>query len=47
MGGVEARSCLRQCDHKMVEFSITGEDMRGGSKTATLEFQRTNFELFR
>lgn len=31
----------------MVEFSILGGVRRGNSKTATLDFQREDFELFR
>lgn len=31
----------------MVEFSILREDRKGASKTATLDFQRADFELFR
>ena len=31
----------------MVEFSILGEARKGTSKTALLDFQRADFELFR
>ena len=31
----------------MVEFSILGGARRGNSKTATLDFRRADFELFR
>ena len=31
----------------MVEFSILGGARRGNSKTATLDFQKADFELFR
>ena len=31
----------------MVEFSILGGVRRGNSRTATLDFQRVDFELFR
>ncbi|KAK4829727.1 hypothetical protein QYF61_006188 [Mycteria americana] len=39
--------CLGQSDHKMIEFLIRGEAARGVSKTATLDFQRADFGLFR
>ena len=44
---MEVRSCLGQSDHKMAEFSILGEVRRAISKTAALDFQRTDSELFR
>ena len=47
VGDVEVGGCLGQSDHDMVEFSILGEARRGNSKTATLDFQRVDFELFR
>ena len=47
MRDVEIRSCLGQSDHKMIEFSILGEVRRQVSKTAALDFQRADFELFR
>jgi len=34
-------------DHDTVEFSILGGVRRGNSKTATLDFRRADFELFR
>jgi len=34
-------------DHKMMEFSILGEVRRGVSRTATLDFRRVDFALFR
>ena len=37
---------LGHSDHKMIEFLIRGEAMRGVSKTATLDFQRADFGLF-
>lgn len=41
-------SCLGQSDQEMVEFSILDEVRTGGvSKTATLDFQRADFESFR
>ncbi|KAK4829261.1 hypothetical protein QYF61_002653 [Mycteria americana] len=38
---------LGQSDHKMIEFLIRGEAAREVSKTATLDFQRADFGLFR
>ncbi|KAK4822092.1 hypothetical protein QYF61_009792 [Mycteria americana] len=38
---------LGQSDHKMIEFLIRGEAARGVSKTATLDFRRAEFGLFR
>ncbi|KAK4822905.1 hypothetical protein QYF61_023268 [Mycteria americana] len=39
--------CLGQSDHEMIEFLILGEAARGVSKTATLDFRRADFGLFR
>ncbi|KAK4831702.1 hypothetical protein QYF61_018754 [Mycteria americana] len=39
--------CLGQSDHEMIEFLIRGEAARGVSKTATLDFRRADFGLFR
>ncbi|KAK4812550.1 hypothetical protein QYF61_008895 [Mycteria americana] len=39
--------CLGQSDHEMIEFLICGEVARGVSKTATLDFRRADFGLFR
>ncbi|KAK4828839.1 hypothetical protein QYF61_000896 [Mycteria americana] len=39
--------CLGQSDHEMIEFLIRGEVVRGVSKTATLDFRRADFGLFR
>ncbi|KAK4831172.1 hypothetical protein QYF61_015642 [Mycteria americana] len=39
--------CLGQSDHEMIEFLIRGEVARGFSKTATLDFRRADFGLFR
>ncbi|KAK4819016.1 LOW QUALITY PROTEIN: hypothetical protein QYF61_024132 [Mycteria americana] len=39
--------CLGQSDHEMIEFLIRGEAARGVSRTATLDFQRADFSLFR
>ena len=47
VGDVVVGSCLGQSDHEMVELSILGEARKGTSKTAVLEFQRTDFELLR
>jgi len=47
VGDVEVGGCLGRSDHNMVEFSILGGGRRGNSKTATLDFRRADFELFR
>ncbi|XP_071884244.1 small ribosomal subunit protein mS29 isoform X1 [Anas platyrhynchos] len=47
VGDVVVGSCLGQSDREMVEFSILGEARKGTSKTAVLDFQRADFELFR
>ncbi|KAK4830725.1 hypothetical protein QYF61_013175 [Mycteria americana] len=39
--------CLGQSDHEMIEFLIRGEAARGVGKTATLDFRRADFGLFR
>ncbi|KAK4814759.1 hypothetical protein QYF61_026736 [Mycteria americana] len=39
--------CLGHSDHKMIDFLILGEAARGVSKTATLDFRRADFGLFR
>ncbi|KAK4815580.1 hypothetical protein QYF61_004097 [Mycteria americana] len=39
--------CLGQSDHEIIEFLIRGEVRRGVSKTATLDFRRADFGLFR
>ena len=38
---------LRCSDHEMIELSILGETKRGVSKTATLDFWRSNSDLFK
>ena len=38
---------MEQSDHEMLDFSILVEPQRGVSRTATLDFQRTDFNLFR
>ena len=47
MGDVEAGNCLRQSDHETVEFSILGDVRRVTTKTAILNFQRVDFDLFK
>ncbi|KAK4831679.1 hypothetical protein QYF61_018676 [Mycteria americana] len=42
-----AGRCLGQSDNEMIEFLIRGEVTRGVSKTATLDFWRADFGLFR
>ncbi|KAK4810178.1 hypothetical protein QYF61_010951 [Mycteria americana] len=44
---VTVGGCLGQSDHEMIEFLIRGEAARGVSKTATLDFWRADFGLFR
>ena len=44
---MKAGDCLGQRDHEIVEFSILGNVRRVTSKTATLNFQRADFDLFR
>ncbi|KAK4817282.1 hypothetical protein QYF61_007840 [Mycteria americana] len=39
--------CLGQSDHEMIEFLIRREAARGVGKTATLDFRRADFSLFR
>ena len=47
MGDVKVGGRLRQSDHEMLDFSILVEPQRGVSRTATLDFRRTDFNLFR
>ena len=47
VGDVVVGNCLGQSDHEMVEFCIIGKVRKGISKTAVLDFQRADFELFR
>ena len=47
VGEVKVGGRLGCSDHKMIEFSILGETKRGVSKTATLDFQRADFDLFK
>ena len=46
VGEVKVGRCLGKSDHEMTEFSILAEPQRGVSRTATLDFQRTDFGLF-
>ena len=46
-GDVKAGDCLGQSNHKIVEFCILGDIRRMNSKTAILNFQRADFDLFR
>ena len=47
MGDVKAGDFLGQCDHEIVEFSTLGDVRRETSKTAILNFQGVDFDLFR
>ena len=47
VGDVKVGDCLGQSDHEIVEFSILGDVRRVTSKTAILNFQRADFDLFR
>ena len=47
VGDVEVGGCLEHSDHKMLDFSIPVEPRRGVSRTATLDFQSADFNLFR
>jgi len=47
VGDVMAGGRLGHSYHKMIEFLILGEVRRGVSRTATLDFQRADFGLFR
>ena len=47
VGDVKAGNCLGQSDHETVEFSILGDVRRVTSKTAILNYQRVDFDLFR
>lgn len=44
---MDIRNCLRQSNHEVIEFFILGDIRREASKTATLNFQRANLEVFR
>ncbi|KAK4810673.1 hypothetical protein QYF61_007473 [Mycteria americana] len=47
VGDVMVGGCLGQSDHEMIEFLILGEVRREVSRTATLDFRRADFGLFR
>ncbi|RMC22456.1 hypothetical protein DUI87_00770 [Hirundo rustica rustica] len=47
MGGVVVEGRLGQSDNEIIEFSIVGEIRRNTNKTPTLDFQWSNFGLFR
>ena len=47
VGDVKAGNCLGQSNHETVEFSILGDVIRVTSKTAILNFQRADSDLFR
>ena len=42
----DVKNCLGQSNHEIVEFSILGDVRRVTSKTAILNFQRADFDLF-
>ena len=44
---VRVGGCLQYNDHKMLDFSILVEPRRGVSRTATLDFWKADFNLFR
>ena len=46
VGDVKVGDRLEQSDHETVEFSILGDVRRVTSKTAILNFQRADFDLF-
>ena len=47
MGEVKVGGRVGCSDQEMIEVLILQETKRGGSKTATLDFQRANFNLFK
>ncbi|KAK4828285.1 LOW QUALITY PROTEIN: hypothetical protein QYF61_024950 [Mycteria americana] len=47
VGDVTVAGCLGHRDHEMIEFLILGEVRRGFSRTATLDYRRADFGLFR
>ena len=47
MGDVKVGGRLRQSDHEMLDFSTLVEPRRGVSRTATLDFRRADFNLYR
>ena len=47
VGDVKVGVRLGHSDHEMLDFSILLEPERGVSRTATLDFRRADFNLFR
>lgn len=47
MGEVVVGGCIRNINHERTEFLIFGKVRKAISRTATWDFQRSNFELFR
>ena len=47
VGDVIVGGCPGHSDHQMIEFLILGEVRRGVRRSATLDFQRADFVLFR
>ena len=47
VGDVKVGGRLGQSDHETLDFSIPVEPRRGVSRTATLDFRRVDFNLFR
>jgi len=47
VGDVKAGGRLGHSDHEMLDFSILVEPWRGVIRTATLDFRRADFNLFR
>ena len=47
VGDVKVGGCLGQSGHEMLDFLILVEQQRGVSRTATLDFKRADFNLFR
>ena len=46
VGDVKVGGCLGHSDHEMLDFSVLVEPWRAVSRTATLDFQRADFNLF-
>jgi len=47
VGDVVVRGHFGLSDHEMIEFLVRGEVKRGASRTATMDFRRADFGLFR
>ena len=47
IGDVKVGDCLAQRNYEIVEFSILGNVRRVTSKTAVVNFQKVDFDLFR